>query len=95
MIVFSILLALILNEVRNTWMEKRQTKQILHNVKKEITGNQKIMEKLVTYHTSVVQTVEKALENDSSQAQLSDNKGFNFFMLAPEGIIQDKIHAPS
>jgi hypothetical protein len=95
MIVFSVLLALMLNEVRNNWLETRQTRQLLANVKEEIYRNQLIVKKLVTYHQQVAGSVEAALENDSIRGQLIGNKGFNFFMLAPKGIIEDKINATS
>ncbi len=95
MIVFSVLLALTLNEVRSSLAEKRQTRQILTNVKEEISRNQQIVKKLVTYHQQVAGSVEAAIENDSIQRQLIGNKGFNFFILAPKGIIQDKINATS
>ncbi|QHT71082.1 hypothetical protein GXP67_32730 [Rhodocytophaga rosea] len=57
MIVFSVLLALMLNEVRNSWMEHHQTEQILSNVQVEIIWNQQIVKKLVSFHNSVVDTI--------------------------------------
>ncbi len=95
MIVFSVLLALMLNEVRNSWIENRQTRQLLANVREEISRNQQIVQKLVTYHQQVVASVDAAIENDSIRGQLIGNRGFNFFMLAPKGIIPDKINATS
>ncbi len=95
MIVFSVLLALMLNEVRNSWMETRQTNQLLANVKEEIFRNQQIVQKLVTYHQQVAGSVEAAIEKDSIRGQLIGNRGFNLFMLAPQGIIPDKINATS
>ncbi len=95
MIVFSVLLALMLNEVRNNWMENRQTRQLLVNVKEEIFRNQQIVKKLVTYHQQVAGSVEAAIGNDSIRGQLIGNRGFNIFMLAPKGIMEDKINATS
>ncbi len=70
LIVFSVLLALTLNELRNYWMEKQQTKQIMRNIKAEILKNQQAVKSLVMYHDSVLHIIDSAIVHESFNKQL-------------------------
>ena len=86
LIVFSVLLALILNEVRNNWQERKQTRQLVENLRKELVNNKHLLLEQYQYHLSVIHNIDSALTHESYRNQLFINDEFQLHMLGKEGI---------
>lgn len=76
-------------------MERRQTRQILRNIREEITRNQQVVQALVSYHDTVVNNIVAVMTNDSLANTLVSKTGFDFFQMAPQGIIRGNINSTS
>lgn len=88
LIVFSVLLALIISEWRNSYNEKVQTEKILVNIKEEIAENQKFLETLIPYHEKVSESLSQIIQNDSLESKLLTDNGIEIWEFAPNGIMQ-------
>lgn len=86
LIVFSVLLALFLNEIRNNWQEDRQTKELINNVRAEILQNKATVRAHYDYLTVVIHNIDSALLNENYKAELFEYGFFNLIAVAPEGV---------
>ena len=88
LIVLSVLLALFLNELRNTWQESRRTEEIIENLRNEITKNKETVEVHYRYLTLVLNNIDSALVNEDYQSELvaTAENYFNIQAVAPEGV---------
>ena len=88
LIVLSVLLALFLNELRNSWQESRQTKDIIKNLRNELTMNKATVEGHQRYLTLVLHNIDSALAYKNYQAELLAVKKdyFSVEVVAPKGI---------
>jgi hypothetical protein len=86
LIVFSVLLALILNELRNSWQEKSQTKQLLNHVRTELIHNKKLLEEQYQYHKGVLHNIDSALRHETYRNQVFANDVFHLTLLGQEGV---------
>ncbi len=92
MIIFSVLIALFINEWRSHYREQVKTNQILENIKGEIKINQKFILKLVAYHEVVRENIRQAHDKDSVEQIFFPNVSFDIFEVAPKGIIQGQLN---
>jgi len=88
LIVFSVLLALGVTELINSWHEKQEAKEILHQLREEIIHNKESEEIQYTYHLSVLHNIDSALHNDVFAAQVIDSGEFHLSLIAPEGVLR-------
>lgn len=89
LIVFSLLLALIINEYRSNLKEEKLTQKYLERLGEELQSNQKIMEEMIPYHKVVLQNFRLANTNDSVKAEIYVDGKINLFKLAPKGLLQE------
>jgi len=87
LIVFSVLLALGLTEYFNSRHEKQQAKEILHELREEITKNKESEEIQYNYHLQVLQHIDSALHNPAFAAKIIDSGYFHLEYLAKEGVM--------
>jgi hypothetical protein len=86
LIVFSVMLALILNEVRNNWMERKQTRELLRNVRTELINNKHLLQEQYDYHLLVLHNIDSALTHESYAQQIISQGELYLERLAPDGI---------
>ena len=84
----SVLLALFLNELRNSWQESQQTKDVIENFRNELAKNKATIEEHQRYLTLVLHNIDSALAYEDYEAKLVDfEEGyFDVQVVAPEGI---------
>ena len=95
LIVFSVLLALFLNEYRTVLKEAELKRTALANVRQEIANNMGILDEWIPYHESVVQNLQEALDDEAIRAGMISNRRINFGMVMPGGIVQQLIQRTS
>ncbi|QHT68272.1 hypothetical protein GXP67_17305 [Rhodocytophaga rosea] len=87
LIVFSVLLALILNEIRNNWMERSQTREMLRNVRTELINNKQLLQQQYEYHLLVLHNIDSALVNEAYSKQFISQGELHLEAFAPDGIM--------
>lgn len=87
LIVFSVLLALSLNELRAYWQEQKQTGELLANIKAELTTNKELAQFQQVYHQQVLNTIDSALAHQAFREKIFQGNDFNISLLTPEGIV--------
>ena len=80
LIVFTVLLALALNEWRNNVKEENTKIAVLNNIIKEIENNKRLIEEVTGYHEKVFTTFEEYNSNDSLWSTLPNMPGITAFM---------------
>jgi hypothetical protein len=88
-IIFSVLLALFLNEWRSNIKENKKTKKVLEHVKLEIKDNYEIAKKVNAYHKKVLKNIREIQEFENPRDSLFKNGKFLYGFFAPSGVIQD------
>lgn len=88
LIVFSVLLALGVTELINSWHEKQEAKEILHQLREEIIRNKESEEIQYTYHLQVLKNIDSALNNPAFAASIIDSGYFHLKYIAPEGVLR-------
>ncbi|MEM9991878.1 MAG: hypothetical protein AAF738_08945, partial [Bacteroidota bacterium] len=89
LIVFSVLIALFLNEWKSQEKEAVRTELMLQHIESEIRSNQEIIQKVITYHKAVLASAKGVCRQDSLETIFFDEEGFHIYELAPNGIFQD------
>jgi hypothetical protein len=94
LIIFSVVLALGLTEVINNINDERRTKEVLHQLKEELTANKKAEEEQYAYHLQVLNNIDSALHhpqfakkfiNDSGEIDLTNT-------IAPHGVLRHDLN---
>ncbi len=86
LIVLSVLLALFLNEVRNSWQESQRTREIIENLRNELTKNKATVKEHYNYITTVLHNVDSARTSDSYRSELFKDDIFLFGGIASDGV---------
>lgn len=89
LIVFSVLLALLLNEYRENLKQKKVIRKNLQSIEEEMRSNLSVINDWIPYHQQVLNNIERAIESDSIQNLLITDRGFDIFQIAPKGIFQN------
>ena len=92
LIIFSVLLALFLNEYRNDLRSKKELDKILNNVLLEIETNKQIVDEVIPYHIEAIQVIDSAIEHEEFRQSLKSEYGLNFFKIAPRGVLQNFVN---
>lgn len=88
LIVFSVLLALFLNEYREQIKQEREKERALIMIKAELKNNHQTLIKWLDYHESVLKNFDQAVEN-IDQVPAFDSKNSFISQQMPEGLVQD------
>ena len=93
MIIFSVLLALLIDEWRSSYNQDVLTEKLLQSIKKEIIDNQKFVKETITYQEEVLAEIRKAYTNDSLEKTFfSTQYGFVIGKVAPNGVHQGDMY---
>ena len=87
LIIFSVLLALVLTEYFNNLHEKKETKELLENVRAELVQNRQREKELYAYDLKVLQNIDSALVNPAIQKKLVSNDEFHLPIVVPDGVL--------
>lgn len=87
LIVFSVLLALGVTEAIDSWHEKQEAKEILHELREEIIHNKESEEAQYAYHIQVLKNIDSALRNPGYAAKVIDSNYFHLDSIAPHGVM--------
>lgn len=91
LIIFSVLFALLINEWRNNLLEKKRTRIVIENLKKEIKRNQTITTDFLEYHSSVYDTIKTIYLNGAIETTFWRDSSFYIYKVAPDGIVQESL----
>lgn len=86
LIVFSVILALFLNEYRNNLKAKNELDKTLANLQTEIENNRKILQDLIPYHQSVYNRLNSISQSDSAISTLKSPLIYGIIELFPKGL---------
>lgn len=88
LIIFSVLLALFLNEYRGNIKEKRIQDEAFVKINHELMVNLEVLNEWLPYHQEVLINLRTALKSDSSRATMVSKDGVYFWGLMPRGVVQ-------
>lgn len=87
LIVFSVFLALFFTEVINSLHEKKETKELVHNIRTELIRNKQYAAEQYTYNQKVLRSIDSALTNPELQKKIVSNDEFHLNYIAPAGVL--------
>ena len=87
LIIFSVLLALILTEFINGLHDKNETKDLLSNIRTELTANKQAETEQYAYHLQVLRSIDSALASPELQKKIVSGDEFHLTVIAPHGIL--------
>jgi hypothetical protein len=87
LIIFSVLLALVLGEYINNLHEKKETRDLLGNIRRELINNKKLEEEQYAYHQQVLKTINFAINDAAFQKKLIADDEFHLKLLTPQGVL--------
>ena len=87
LIIFSVLLALFLTEYITNLHDKKETKELLNNIKEELIKNKKFEEDQYAYQKQVLKNIDSALNSKAFQQKIVSNDEFHLNYIAPEGVV--------
>jgi hypothetical protein len=87
LIIFSVLLALILTEFINGLHEKNETKDLLNNIRTELTANKQAETEQYAYHLQVLRSIDSALASPELQKKVVSGDEFHLPVIAPHGVL--------
>ena len=91
LIVFSVVLALILTEVINRFNERKETGELLKDVRAELIHNKKEVEDQYQYHLSILQNIDSALSHPEFAKQIITNGDINLELIIPHGVLKGEL----
>ena len=89
LIVFSVLLALFLDQALTERREQQAVDKLVEHVTEEISGNLGVVNKWLPYHESVIAKIDAHLASTELQKNLISDTGINYFVLMEDGVLQD------
>ena len=90
LIIFSVLIALFLNEVHTQKKLEQERIRALQLIKAELNYNKALLEKWHPYHLSVLSNFETVMASPPSPLKDFKRREF-FFELMPDGLVQDSL----
>lgn len=88
LIIFSVVLALILNEYINNIKTKKEVAIIVENIEEELQANKEIVEELIPYHQEVLRKIELTTSDSLKLDSIKSSTGLQLSTIAPHGIYQ-------
>ena len=89
LIVFSVLLALFLDNVFEERREQQTLRELIGHVTDEMQANLAIADEWLPYHRSVINKVDRYLESDALRQSLLEDDSIDYAPLMTRGLIQD------
>lgn len=89
LIIFSVLLALFLNEYRTRIKEDQARQHAEENLVQEINRNREIMVEYIPYHQQLLDTIRAVIRSDSLIRAINTPFGPDLSSLAPRGLMQE------
>ncbi len=86
LIIFSVALALVVTEYFNGLHEKQQTKEVIEQLKAELTNNKKAEALQYAYQLQVLKNIDAALSNPLLAKKFIDSGAMHLETIAPAGI---------
>ncbi|MDO3625029.1 hypothetical protein [Mucilaginibacter sp. BT774] len=87
LIIFSVLLALILTEYFSSLHEKKETKELLDNIRTELIHNKQKEQEQYTYQKNVLKAIDSALKSAALQQKILSNGVLHLEYIAPDGVV--------
>jgi hypothetical protein len=87
LIIFSVLLALILTEYFSNLHEKKETRELLDNIKTELIHNKQAEQDQYIYQKNALKAIDSALRTPTFQQKILTNNEFHLNYIAPEGVV--------
>jgi len=87
LIIFSVLLALGLSEYFNSLHDKKNTRELLQNIKTELIRNKQSAQDQYVYEKSILNRIDSALKTPSFAQKIVVNDEFHLGYLAPLGVV--------
>jgi hypothetical protein len=91
LIIFSVLLALLLNEYRGQLKEEQQKKLAMQMVTIELKSNLQALNEWRPYHEKVLNNLNQALNKNATNSALFNKNGEMIWSLMPSGVVQGVI----
>ena len=91
MIIFSVFIALFINEWRNDNNETKRTALIVQNVESEIQKNREIIKSTIEYHRDVMNRLGQLGGKEVIEQKFSNNFHLILRDIAPRGILQEQL----
>jgi hypothetical protein len=92
LIIFSVSLAIGLTEIFTKIHENQQTKEVLHQLKEELTENKESEEIQYAYHLKVLKNIDSALNNENFRKKIFDSSWFHLSLIAPDGVLRKDLN---
>ena len=89
LIVFSVMLALFLDNVLEDRREARTINELVSHVADEMQRNLVVVDEWLPYHRSVIDEIDRYLASDELQQSLLTTDGIDYGRLMERGLIQD------
>lgn len=87
LIIFSVVLALFLTEYINSRNDRKETAELLRNIKEELINNRKAEQDLYTYQKKILRNIDSALNSKTFRQKIISNDEFHLNYIAPEGVV--------
>lgn len=89
LIVFSVLLALFLNEYWSGVKSDRELKGVIQNVLKEVVANNEALQGTLSYHEGVISRIDSVLSDQIYIDGITGEGGLQLRLIAKRGILQN------
>ena len=87
LIIFSVALAILFTELVTKINEKKETKELLRDIRNELVHNKADEERQYLYHLQVAHTVDSALQHPAFADSILVDGNFRLGLLAPRGVL--------
>lgn len=87
LIVFSVLLALFLTEAINSMKERKNTANLLNNIKNELINNRNSILQIQEYNLKVLRNIDHALSDKVFRDSILSGYNFHLEKIAPDGVL--------
>ena len=92
LIIFSVSLAIFLTEIFTQIHENRQTREVLHQLRIELTINYEAEESQYQYHLQVMHNIDSALQNENFRKKFISKGRIHLSVIAPEGVLKNDLN---
>lgn len=92
LIIFSVMLALFLDEYRSNLKEQAATQKALTNIEMEMTTNLEVLKRWQKYHEQVYVNIDGALKSEEMDSSKFIRDGMlHYYSVMPNGVVQELI----
>jgi hypothetical protein len=91
LIIFSVILALIFTEIINRVNERKETRELLRDVRAELIHNKKVAEDQYHYHLYILKRIDSVLNHPEIAQTFIAHGEVNFDLVVPEGVLKGEL----